>query len=130
MVAREFANNNFPDCSKMCHEATSDGLPESIGIGKGTVTLEDFDHCDAIFCIGHNPGTNHPRMLPTLREASRRGAPIVVFNPMKERGLERLASPQHPVEMLTFSSTQIASAYYQVKVGGDAAVLRGMMKVL
>jgi molybdopterin-dependent oxidoreductase alpha subunit len=109
LFAREFGTNNFPDCSNMCHEATSVGLPESIGVGKGTVILEDFDHCDAVFCIGHNPGTNHPRMLTTLREVSKRGAPIVVLNPLRERGLERFTSPQHPVEMLTLSSTPIAS---------------------
>jgi len=114
----------------MCHEATSVGLPESIGVGKGTVTLEDFDHCDAVFCIGHNPGTNHPRMLTTLREVSKRGAPIIVLNPLRERGLERFTSPQHPVEMLTLSSTPIASTYYLVKVGGDIAVLKGIMKHL
>ena len=114
LFAREFGTNNFPDCSNMCHEATSVGLPESIGVGKGTVTLEDFDHCDAVFCIGHNPGTNHPRMLTTLRE----------------RGLERFTSPQHPVEMLTLGSTPIASTYYLVKVGGDIAVLKGIMKSL
>ena len=85
------------------------------------MTLEDFDHCDAIFCIGHNPGTNHPRMLTTLREASKRGAPIIVFNPLRERGLERFAAPQDPVEMLTLTSTRIASAYHPVKVGGDVA---------
>src|ERR1700726_1698190 len=130
LFAREYGTNNFPDCSNMCHEATSVGLPESIGVGKGTVTLEDFDHCDAVFCIGHNPGTNHPRMLTTLREVSRRGAPIIVFNPLRERGLERFTSPQHPVEMLTLSSTPIASTYYLVKVGGDIAVLKGMMKTL
>jgi molybdopterin-dependent oxidoreductase alpha subunit len=105
LFAREYGTNNFPDCSNMCHEATSVGLPESIGVGKGTVTLEDFDHCDALICIGHNPGTNHPRMLTTLREVSRRGAPIVVFNPLRERGLERFTSPQHPIEMLTLNST-------------------------
>jgi molybdopterin-dependent oxidoreductase alpha subunit len=130
LFAREFGTNNFPDCSNMCHEASSVGLPESIGVGKGTVTLEDFDHSDAIFSFGHNPGTNHPRMLTTLREASRRGAPIVVFNPLKERGLERFAAPQDPIEMATFSSTPIASSYYQLKVGGDVAVLKGMMKAL
>jgi molybdopterin-dependent oxidoreductase alpha subunit len=130
LFAREYGTNNFPDCSNMCHEATSVGLPESIGVGKGTVTLEDFDHCDALFCIGHNPGTNHPRMLTTLREVSKRGVPIIVFNPLRERGLERFTSPQHPVEMLTLSSTPIASSYYQVKVGGDIAVLKGMMKCL
>jgi molybdopterin-dependent oxidoreductase alpha subunit len=130
LFAREYGTNNFPDCSNMCHEATSVGLPESIGVGKGTVTLEDFDHCDALFCIGHNPGTNHPRMLTTLREVSKRGVPIIVFNPLRERGLERFTSPQHPVEMLTLSSTPIASTYYLIKVGGDIAVLKGMMKTL
>jgi molybdopterin-dependent oxidoreductase alpha subunit len=130
LFAREYGTNNFPDCSNMCHEATSVGLPLSIGVGKGTVTLEDFDHADAIFCIGHNPGTNHPRMLSTLREATKRGASIVVFNPLRERGLERFAAPQSPVEMLTLGSTPIASSYYLVKVGGDVAVLKGMMKAL
>jgi molybdopterin-dependent oxidoreductase alpha subunit len=130
LFAREYGTNNFPDCSNMCHEATSVGLPESIGVGKGTVTLEDFDHCDALFCIGHNPGTNHPRMLTTLREVSKRGVPIIVINPLRERGLERFTSPQHPVEMLTLSSTPIASTYYLVKVGGDIAVLKGIMKTL
>jgi molybdopterin-dependent oxidoreductase alpha subunit len=130
LFAREFGTNNFPDCSNMCHEATSVGLPESIGVGKGTVTLEDFDHCDAVFCLGHNPGTNHPRMLTTLREVSKRGVPIIVLNPLRERGLERFTSPQHPVEMLTLSSTPIASTYYQVKVGGDIAVLKGIMKTV
>jgi molybdopterin-dependent oxidoreductase alpha subunit len=130
LFAREYGTNNFPDCSNMCHEATSVGLPESIGVGKGTVTLEDFDHCDAVFCIGHNPGTNHPRMLTTLREVSKRGAPIIVFNPLRERGLERFTSPQSPVEMLTLSSTPIASTYYLVKVGGDIALLKGIMKHL
>src|SRR6202171_788353 len=130
LCAREYGTNNFPDCSNMCHEATSVGLPESIGVGKGTVTLEDFDHSDAVFCIGHNPGTNHPRMLTTLREVSRRGAPIIVFNPLRERGLERFTSPQSPVEMLTLGSTPIASTYYLVKGGGDIAVVQGMMKRL
>ncbi|QIE29572.1 Protein YdeP (plasmid) [Caballeronia sp. SBC2] len=114
----------------MCHEPTSVGLPESIGVGKGTVTLADFDHCDAIFCIGHNPGTNHPRMLGTLRMAARRGAKIVAINPLRERGLERFTSPQDPVEMVTGRSTPIATDYVQLKIGGDVAVLKGMMKSL
>ncbi|TDK31862.1 FdhF/YdeP family oxidoreductase [Rhizobium deserti] len=130
LFVRAFGTNNFPDCSNMCHEATSVGLPKSIGVGKGTVTLEDFDHCDAIFSFGHNPGTNHPRMMTTLHEASRRGVPIVAFNPLKERALERFAAPQNPVEMLTLSSTPIASSYNQLRVGGDIATLKGLMKMV
>src|SRR4051812_27592192 len=117
LFARRFGTNNFPDCSNMCHEPTSVALPDSIGIGKGTVTLEDFDHADLILSFGHNPGTNHPRMMTTLRDAARRGAPILVFNPLKERALERFAAPQDPVEMATLGSTDIASRYYQVRVG-------------
>ena len=128
LFARAYGTNNFPDCSNMCHEATSVGLPMSIGVGKGTVTFEDFDHADAVFSFGHNPGTNHPRMMTTLRDASRRGAAIIVFNPLKERALERFAAPQDAVEMATFGSTPIASALHQVRVGGDVAVLKGMMK--
>jgi molybdopterin-dependent oxidoreductase alpha subunit len=130
IFAREFGTNNFPDCSNMCHEATSVGLPRSIGIGKGTVSLEDFDHAELIISMGHNPGTNHPRMMGTLHEAARRGAKIIVFNPLRELALERFADPQNAVEMASFGSTAIASAYYQVKVGGDAAALKGIMKAL
>jgi molybdopterin-dependent oxidoreductase alpha subunit len=130
LFGREYGTNNFPDCSNMCHEATSVGLPLSIGIGKGTVSLADFEHCELIIAMGHNPGTNHPRMMGTLHEASRRGVPIIVFNPLRERALERFTDPQNPVEMATFGSTRIASSYYQVKVGGDAAALQGIMKAL
>jgi molybdopterin-dependent oxidoreductase alpha subunit len=130
LFVRRFGTNNFPDCSNMCHEPTSVGLPESIGVGKGTVLLDDFAHADAIFVIGQNPGTNSPRMMTELRNASRRGAPIVVLNPLRERALERFAAPQDPVEMVTFSSTRIASEYCQVKVGGDIAALKGVMKLV
>jgi NADH dehydrogenase/NADH:ubiquinone oxidoreductase subunit G len=92
LFARRFGTNNFPDCSNMCHEPTSVGLPESIGIGKGTVLLDDFAYSDAIFIIGQQPGTNSPRMLTELHNASRRGVPIVVFNPLRERALERFAA--------------------------------------
>lgn len=130
LYAREFGTNNFPDCSNMCHEATSVGLPQAIGIGKGTVSLDDFDACDLIISMGHNPGTNHPRMMGTLHECARRGVPIIVFNPLRERSLERFADPQDPIEMGTLGSTPIASTYFQVKVGGDAAALKGIMKAL
>jgi molybdopterin-dependent oxidoreductase alpha subunit len=130
LFIREYGTNNFPDCSNMCHEATSVGLPQSIGIGKGTVSLDDFEHCELIIAMGHNPGTNHPRMMGTLHECSRRGVPIIVFNPLRERALERFADPQDPLEMVSFGSTPIASTYFQVKVGGDAAALKGVMKAL
>ena len=130
IFVRRFGTNNFPDCSNMCHEATSVGLPESIGIGKGTVLLEDFDQTDAIFVIGQNPGTNSPRMMTSLRDAARRGVPIVAINPLRERALERFAAPQSPMEMGTFRSTRIASEYCQVKIGGDLAVLKGIMKLV
>ncbi|MCG2602484.1 MAG: FdhF/YdeP family oxidoreductase [Achromobacter sp.] len=130
LYAREYGTNNFPDCSNMCHEATSVGLPQTIGIGKGTVSLDDFDTCDLIISMGHNPGTNHPRMMGTLHECARRGVPIIVFNPLRERALERFADPQNPIEMGTLGSTRIASTYYQVRVGGDAAALKGIMKAL
>jgi molybdopterin-dependent oxidoreductase alpha subunit len=130
IFGREYGTNNFPDCSNMCHEATSVGLPKSIGIGKGTVSLDDFDHAELIIAMGHNPGTNHPRMMGTLHEVAKRGAPIIVFNPLRERALERFADPQSPVEMSTFSAKAIASSYHQVRVGGDAAALKGIMKAL
>ncbi|VVE64853.1 CbbBc protein [Pandoraea captiosa] len=130
LFAREYGTNNFPDCSNMCHEPTSVGLPMSIGIGKGTVSLDDFDETELIISIGHNPGTNHPRMMGTLHEVARRNVPIIVFNPLRERALERFADPQNIIEMATYSSTKIASTYFQVKAGGDAAALKGIMKAL
>ncbi|WDG77388.1 FdhF/YdeP family oxidoreductase [Pseudomonas chlororaphis] len=130
LFVREYGCNNFPDCSNMCHEPTSVGLPRSIGIGKGTVSLDDFDACELIISIGHNPGTNHPRMMGTLHEASRRKVPIMVFNPLRERALERFADPQNMIEMATYGSTRIASSYFQVKAGGDAAAIKGIMKAL
>ncbi|WNY86795.1 FdhF/YdeP family oxidoreductase [Leclercia adecarboxylata] len=130
LFARQLGTNNFPDCSNMCHQATSVGLPRSIGIGKGTVSLEDFDHSELVISIGHNPGTNHPRMMGTLHELSRRGVPIIVFNPLRETALERFADPQNVKEMATYSATNIASTYYQVKAGGDAAALKGIAKHL
>ncbi|MCS0502067.1 FdhF/YdeP family oxidoreductase [Ancylobacter mangrovi] len=130
LFAREYGTNNFPDCSNMCHEATSVGLPQSIGVGKGTVLLEDFDKADAIFIFGQNPGTNSPRMMTSLRDAARRGATIMSFNPFRERALERFQAPQNPVEMATLTSTPISSRLFQVRVGGDVAVIKGMMKWL
>jgi molybdopterin-dependent oxidoreductase alpha subunit len=130
LFAREYGSGNFPDCSNMCHEATSVGLPQSIGIGKGTVSLDDFDCCELIVIIGHNPGANHPRMMGTLHAAAARGVPIVALNPLRERALERFADPQNVIEMATFGYRAIASTYLQVKGGGDIAAFKGIMKAL
>ncbi|HWA79718.1 MAG TPA: FdhF/YdeP family oxidoreductase, partial [Acetobacteraceae bacterium] len=130
LYGRLLGTNNFPDCSNMCHETTSVALPESIGIGKGTVTLEDWELCDALFIIGQNPGTNSPRMLGYLHDMSRRGIPIVTFNPLKERGLVRFTDPQSPVEMLTGQSRQISSSYLQLRTGGDIMAMQGICKVV
>ena len=130
LFVREFGTNNLPDCSNMCHEPTSLAMPESIGVGKATVTLDDFELADTILMFGHNPGTNHPRMLATLSEASQRGARILVFNPLHERGLERFLHPQHPVAMLTNHPTPIASHYYQPRSGGDYAIAMGIARTI
>jgi len=128
LFVRMFGTNNFPDCSNMCHEATSRGLPATVGVGKGTVTLDDFEHADTLLIFGQNPATNHPRMLGELRECSKRGAVIVSINPLRERGLERFTDPQSMVEMLTMSSTKIASTFIQPKLGGDFALIKGVAK--
>lgn len=130
LFGRAFGTNNFPDCSNMCHEASGVALGQSIGVGKGTVTFGDFEHADAIFVLGQNPGTNHPRMLEPLREAVARGAQVVCFNPLRERGLERFQHPQKPLEMLGNRDAPITSAYFRPRLGGDMAALRGMAKFL
>jgi molybdopterin-dependent oxidoreductase alpha subunit len=126
LFVRAYGTNNFPDCSNMCHEASGVALKQSVGVGKGTVLLEDFEQADAIFVVGQNPGTNHPRMLGDLRRAAERGARIAVFNPIRERGLERFADPQNKLEMLHGGSEAIASDYFQPRLGGDLAAFRGM----
>jgi len=130
LFVRSFGTNNFPDCSNMCHEASGVALAQSVGVGKGTVTFDDFEHADAIFVWGQNPGTNHPRMLEPLREAVKRGAQVVCINPLKERGLERFQHPQHPIEMLTNGDKPTNTAYFRPALGGDMALLRGMAKFL
>ncbi|AIX73671.1 MAG: FdhF/YdeP family oxidoreductase [Mixta calida] len=130
LFGRMVGTNNFPDCSNMCHEASGSGLKRSIGVGKGTIRLDDFDHADAIFVFGQNPGTNHPRMLHSLRHAADRGAKIVTFNTLRERGLERFADPQKPLEVVTSKAGAISSTYYQPNLGGDMAAVRGMVKAL
>jgi molybdopterin-dependent oxidoreductase alpha subunit len=127
LFVRQFGTNNLPDCSNMCHESSGRALTETIGVGKGTVTLDDFELADAIFIIGQNPGTNHPRMLTTLRAAKRRGCRIVHVNPLPEAGLGRFKHPQHPLDLIG-GGTQLSDLFLQVRVNGDVALLKGLMK--
>jgi molybdopterin-dependent oxidoreductase alpha subunit len=128
LFVREYGTNNFPDCSNMCHEPSGAAMKPTLGVGKGTVTLADFERADCILVFGQNPGTNHPRMLGELRAARKRGARIASFNPLRERGLERFADPQNALEMATLGDSPISSHYFQLKVGGDFALLKGMCK--
>ena len=128
LFARLYGHNNLPDSSNMCHETTSVALKKLIGAPVGTCILDDFEHCDAIFFFGQNPGTNSPRFLHPLQEAVQRGCRIVTFNPVKEPGLESFVNPQNPVQMLTGHATRISCQYHQVKAGGDIAALVGLAK--
>ncbi len=129
LFVRQFGTNNLPDCSNMCHESSGLALKEVIGVGKGTVTLEDFDLADTILIIGQNPGTNHPRMLATLQRATRRGATIVSVNPLAEVGLTRF---KHPKEVLHLfgRGTKIAQHFVPVRLSGDLAFFQGVCKEL
>jgi molybdopterin-dependent oxidoreductase alpha subunit len=136
LFVRAFGTNNLPDCSNMCHESTSVALPPMIGIGKGCVKLSDFDQADAIFVIGQNPGTNHPRMLTPLQTAKERGCKIVSVNPLPETGAFRFKNPQdllHPLHIPRFlfgPGTQMSDLWLQVRINGDMAFLQGLMKEL
>jgi len=129
LFVRQFGTNNLPDCSNMCHESSGTGLSETIGVGKGTVTLEDFALADAIFVIGQNPGTNHPRMLTTLQQAKRRGCRLVHINPLPEVGMTRFKHPQQLKGWLG-SGTELADLFLQVRINGDVALLKGLSKAV
>jgi molybdopterin-dependent oxidoreductase alpha subunit len=137
LFVRQFGTNNLPDCSNMCHESSGAALNETIGIGKGCVTLEDFDECDGIFILGQNPGTNHPRMLTSLERAKHNGAKIVAINPLPEPGLLRVVNPNpqeytnvltYPLKLLANKGVALADLWLPVRINGDMAVLRGIMK--
>lgn len=130
LFARAFGTNNLPDCSNMCHESSGVALNESVGVGKGTVTLHDFELCDLILVIGQNPGTNHPRMLSELQKARKRGCTIIAINPLKEKGLTSFIHPQDPVGMTLNKATPIASLFLQPLIGGDFALCVGLMKAV
>ncbi|MEE8124843.1 MAG: FdhF/YdeP family oxidoreductase [Nitrospirales bacterium] len=129
LFARLYGTNNLPDSSNMCHESSSVGLKEVIGIGKATVTLKDFQLADAIFILGQNPGTNHPRMLATLQKAARRGCQIVSINPLPEAGTTRFIHPQEVTHWLG-KGTPLATLFLPVKINGDVPLLKGVMKEL
>lgn len=130
LLARRYGNNNLPDSSNMCHETTSVGLKKVIGSPVGTCKLDDFEHCDAIFYFGQNPGTNSPRFLHPLQQAVKRGCKIIVFNPVREVGLMRFVNPQNPAQMLSQAPTELAHMYLQVRPGGDIAAVMGVAKHL
>jgi len=129
LFARQLGTNNLPDCSNMCHESSGAALNPTIGIGKGTVTLDDFSLAEAVFILGQNPGTNHPRMLSALQECVRNGGKIVAVNPLKEAGLLAFAHPQE-ISGLLGKKTPLADLYLQVKINGDLAFLKGIAKSL
>ncbi|MCH1539873.1 MAG: FdhF/YdeP family oxidoreductase [Candidatus Poseidonia sp.] len=126
-MVRRLGTNNLPDCSNMCHESSGKALGATIGIGKGTVTLDDFNHADLILVIGQNPGTNHPRMLTALRDAKHNGARIIHINPLPEAGLTRFKHPQDYMKG-SLTSTSLADLHLPVRIGGDAALLKGFIK--
>ncbi|MEM9382982.1 MAG: FdhF/YdeP family oxidoreductase [Planctomycetota bacterium] len=129
LLVRRFGTNNLPDCSNMCHESSGVGLAETVGIGKGSVTLGDFEEADLIVVVGQNPGTNHPRMLTALRDAKRGGAKIVSVNPLREAGLERFQHPQDLKDMV-LGGTRLADLFVQVTVGGDLAFFKAALALL
>ena len=128
-LARQIGTNNLPDCSNMCHESTGYALTPVIGIGKGTVRLSCFDKADLILVIGQNPGTNHPRMLSALASCKRNGGSIVSINPLEETGMRRFKHPQEVLSMIG-SGTKIADDHFPVNINGDAALLKGLVKVI
>jgi len=129
LFVRQFGTNNLPDCSNMCHESSGSALTETVGVGKGTVTLEDFEEAQAIFVIGQNPGTNHPRMLTSLERAKRRGCKLVHINPLPEVGMTRFKHPQDVLGLLG-SGTILADLFLQVRINGDVALLKGITKAV
>ena len=139
LFARQFGTNNLPDCSNMCHESTSLGLSEATGLGKASVRLEDLEHSDLIMIIGQNPGTCAPRMMSSLQNQKRNGGKIIAVNPLPEAGLMNFVNPnpEHypnplmfPIDVLGNRPTALADLYLPIRIGGDQAFLKGLMKIL
>jgi molybdopterin-dependent oxidoreductase alpha subunit len=126
LFVRAFGTNNLPDCSNMCHESSGVGLGRTLGIGKGSVTLEDIHQAETIVVMGQNPGTNHPRMLTALQKAKKNGARIIAINPLPEAGLMGFVNPKSPMQVLSGGSP-IADLFLQVQINGDVALLKALM---
>jgi len=129
LLVRGLGTNNLPDCSNMCHESSGSALTETIGIGKGTVSIEDVHEADLLIVAGQNPGTNHPRMLSALEKAKQRGATIIAVNPLPEAGLMRFENPQ-TVRGVAFGGTKLADEFVQIRLGGDQALFQAIGKHL
>lgn len=129
LFIRAFGTNNLPDCSNMCHESSGEALIETIGIGKGSVTLEDIHQADLLIVVGQNPGTNHPRMLSALETAKHNGARIIAINPLPEAGLQRFKNPQRPSGVVG-RGTELADDFLQIRVNGDLALFQATGRLL
>ncbi|MFP1624228.1 FdhF/YdeP family oxidoreductase [Streptomyces sp. 5K101] len=129
LLVRRFGTNNLPDCSNMCHESSGSALTETIGVGKGSVHLDDLYRADLIFVVGQNPGTNHPRMLSALEKAKQRGARIVAVNPLPEAGLLRFKNPQN-ARGVAGGGTSLADRFLQIRLGGDQALFQALSRLL
>jgi molybdopterin-dependent oxidoreductase alpha subunit len=127
LFVREFGTNNLPDCSNMCHESSGIALTQTVGIGKGTVTLNDFKEAEAILVLGKNPGTNHPRMLTALQQAKKHGCIIISINPIKEAGLMNFSHPKTS-EGVFGKATPIPDHYLQLKINSDMALLQAIAR--
>lgn len=129
LFVRMYGTNNLPDCSNMCHESSGVALTETVGVGKGTVKLDDFHHAEVIVIVGQNPGTNHPRMLSALQDARKNGAKIITINPLEEAGLISFRHPQHPLDLVGKAST-ITDLWLQVRINEDVALFKAILRML
>ncbi|MCD8410545.1 FdhF/YdeP family oxidoreductase [Tenacibaculum finnmarkense] len=129
LFVRKFGTNNLPDCSNMCHESSGSALSQTVGIGKGSVTLDDFNHADLVIVIGQNPGTNHPRMLTALKQTKDNGGKIMTINPLPEVGLMKYVDPQNPLKWLGAGDV-LTDLFLQIKINGDVALLKIILKLM
>ena len=129
LMVRKFGTNNLPDCSNMCHESSGTALTETLGIGKGSVTLDDFNHAELVLVIGQNPGTNHPRMLSALRNNKENGGKIICINPLPEAGLITFKDPQRPKDWIS-KGTTLSDIHLPVRINGDLALIKAILFLL